>query len=306
MTNYVALFALVGWLFAFAGKPAMNAQNCPPPENFQVNIVQGSPSWAELQWNAPSGGSVDGYLLVVVQNGIQTTVILPTSPTNYIYTIPSGTNELEFQLSSICPGGHYSTPFIWKRTFVIIEDLVLLRNSTTQEEQICTNPCPGATHFTYRDPRLGWTQPQPGSSISLYNINTFCGCMSQSFLSFDDQETVDYCKRLAQEAFTANENLIFQLCSSTRERSMKTTSASLLSTPNPFDQYIQLNVPQGFAEAANIRLSDAWGRILIEQGWEPDAGYSVLVNTAHLPAGLYYIQVSTKDELVWANKLFKP
>lgn len=69
--------------------------------------------------------------------------------------------------------------------------------------------------------------------------------------------------------------------------------------PNPFNQQLQIRIQAVENQAYNLRLMNLAGQILIQNHSETGYGLqTVSLETAHLPAGVYVVQLQTADKLI--------
>ncbi|MEL7221810.1 MAG: T9SS type A sorting domain-containing protein, partial [Bacteroidota bacterium] len=92
----------------------------------------------------------------------------------------------------------------------------------------------------------------------------------------------------------------FNLAFSTTNDSEETPNSSV--GPNPFDQEIMLrNLP--VSDNINIYLTNTNGQVVLEEQVQGLSSYKVL--TAELPQGVYFLQISSNDRMIYQTKLIK-
>jgi len=89
-----------------------------------------------------------------------------------------------------------------------------------------------------------------------------------------------------------------------------TAAASILSNdqinmyPNPADDFVNVNVQSKSDGNVNITIADATGKVCLQQQRTLKAGYNKLVlNTAELSKGIYFVQTTSNDGVVKTSKL---
>lgn len=86
---------------------------------------------------------------------------------------------------------------------------------------------------------------------------------------------------------------------------MKETSASVKAYPNPFSHSLQVGINSENAGQIQVTVSDAQGRVVMEQTIVSEGRYSTLeLSTQNLATGVYFLRV-TGDGVNTTNKLIK-
>jgi uncharacterized repeat protein (TIGR01451 family) len=89
-----------------------------------------------------------------------------------------------------------------------------------------------------------------------------------------------------------------------------TTAGSILNNnqvyvyPNPAEEFVNLNVQAQADGNVAINITDATGKVCLQQQRTLKAGYNkLLLNTAELSQGIYFVQTTTNDGVVKTAKL---
>jgi hypothetical protein len=283
---------LIVWAALFAAPGLAAAQGCPAPVNVQNEVLPGPPPVLHVTWDAPPNTNVLGYLFVYSIDGSPNdTLYLPFKPTELYLPLPTGWMTLNATLLTVCADGSISVPVSIRRTTIILEDLVLLKHKGSLEEYVCTNHCPRATHFRYRN--------EDGSDINpelsgFYQIGTFCLCMQAHNNDFDDPAIVQYCRNAALETAPVSD-LIVVSCygNATANRNSGVQAVETWVIPNPVSDRFLLVLSAAESGTARCTLLDLRGAVLLEKevalGKEESAG--VEFSAGHLPRGLYLLRI---------------
>lgn len=74
--------------------------------------------------------------------------------------------------------------------------------------------------------------------------------------------------------------------------------------PNPTDEFVNINIQSKNDGNVNISIADATGKVCLQQQRVLKAGYNkLIVNTAELSKGIYFVQTTSNDGLVKTAKL---
>ncbi|PHI18885.1 hypothetical protein CEQ90_15700 [Lewinellaceae bacterium SD302] len=89
---------------------------------------------------------------------------------------------------------------------------------------------------------------------------------------------------------------------------VSTTEQPVAATDNAFEVYPNptygLVTVKGKREGvAALRVIDQFGRVLLQKNWANDASFKREVNLSHLPAGIYTLEITTADDIIYTERL---
>lgn len=316
-------------------KTELIAQGCPPPLNFQVDIINSIPPVAHLTWDAPLNGSITGYQLTYsIDNQAPVVIFLPLQPEEFDLVLPEEWTSFEASLASICENGDISDNQNVRKDNIIIIDLVLANTGGAAELAVCSGVCPTATHFIYSGsirqaqiPVLGIDieiplEEEPAdedlsdehqlsgsgtNTLDLFQVTSFCDCMQAAGSNFGDPVQVGICKTKTKDQ--VNPNLYnLSLCTTIQPRNAVRVSTKYqdhIVWPNPFSQSFIVQVNTAF-DTGEFRLLDTKGQLIIKRELQnTGSSQGLQITLPELPEGLYYYDIRLADGQFWSGKVIK-
>jgi hypothetical protein len=94
---------------------------------------------------------------------------------------------------------------------------------------------------------------------------------------------------------TASENIEVDICTGMNDAPI---AESLLITPNPANEVLNINFSNFYAEKVQINIISAEGRLIYSEQTMVTGSFNRNINLSHFARGLYFIQITYEKELI--------
>lgn len=312
-----------------------SAQDCPVPDNLEIALLLSSPPQASINWTAPAGSHVIGFQLTYsINGGLPQTIVLPLAPTQYDITLPDDWTSLQVGLASVCEDGSISETVGETLNNLIIEDMVIGGRSDIPEQKVCTNPCPGGTHFYYsqgsglnlaakasyklaeewRHSGLGTdhntAQEDPGGieggqglGNEIFKNTIFCSCMEQNKNKYSDHIILDACRLLARQYVNTSYDDMVQCATGTgrNEQVAQGARESIVLSPNPAGDWLHVYARPGDGQF-KCAVSGVTGTCIMPEFIIAD---ELAIPVADWPCGVYFMRITDRNGVVQTKQFVK-